>query len=162
VGILRVVGGGLAGLGLVGAGYLGTAGQDQTVRDEAGRVVEAGELGAFRIRLGDCIDLGDVTEFESVAGVPCDQPHEGEVYHAFELAGSTWPGVAVVEQQAADGCYARFQAFVGAPYETSRYDIATITPTQGTWDEFDDREVLCVVTHYDGTKKQGTARGAAI
>jgi hypothetical protein len=162
VGILRMVGGGLAGLGLVGAGYLGTAGQDDTVRDESGRVVEGGELGAFRIRLGDCIIVGAVTEFESVDGIPCDQPHEGEVYHAFNLTGSEWPGLTTVEQQAGEGCYAEFEAFVGMPYEASRYDFMTITPTEGTWDEFDDREVLCVLNNYDGSLKQGTARGTAV
>jgi Septum formation len=162
VGILRVVGGGLAGLGLVGAGYLGTAGQDETVRDEAGQVVEGGELGAFRIRLGDCIDVGDATDIESVQGIPCDQPHEAEVYHAFNLPGSEWPGDAAVDEVAADGCYASFEPFVGEPYETSRYDFRTITPSEASWDEFDDREVLCLVTNYDRTPKQGSARGTAV
>lgn len=162
MGILRVVGGGIAGLGLVGAGYLGTAGQDETVRDASGQVIEGGELGAFRIRLGDCIDLGTATEFESVRGIPCDQPHGGEVYHAFMLSGQEWPGDASIEVQAGDGCYAQFEAFIGAPYESSIYDFSVITPTQATWDEFDDREVLCVVEHYDGTPKQGTARGAGV
>lgn len=56
----RLVGGGVAGLGLVGAGSLGLAGEDNTTRDETGAVVDGGEVGAFRVRLGDC--LQDATD----------------------------------------------------------------------------------------------------
>jgi hypothetical protein len=162
MGIARIVGGGLAGLGIVGAGYLGTAGQDESVRDESGQVIQGGEVGAFRIRLGDCVNIGDVTMVESVQAVPCGQLHEAEVYYAFNLPDSAWPGDVAVEDQADAGCLAHFDDFVGLPYEASRYDYTTLMPSEQTWDEFDDREVLCFLVNYDGTLKRGSGRGAAI
>jgi hypothetical protein len=127
------------------------------------RVVEAGELGALRIRLGDCVNgLGDASVVESVQGVPCSQPHELEVYHAFNLTAASWPGEATVEHLAAEGCYRAFEGFVGHPYETSVLDFATLYPSEASWNEFHDREVLCLVGNYDGTDKTGTARGAGV
>lgn len=141
----RIIGG-IAGLGLVGASYMGVAGQDDTVRDESGTVVEGGEVGAFRIQLGDCIQDPGEGEFESVAAVPCAQPHEAEVYHAFMLRDRpTFPGTEVTFEEADLGCYEAFGRFVGQSYEYSSLDYGTITPTEVTWNELDDREVLCLI-----------------
>ncbi|MCP3987467.1 MAG: hypothetical protein GY724_00195 [Actinomycetia bacterium] len=163
MGIGRLVGGAVAGLGLVGVGYAGLGGEDNTTRDDAGSIVEEGELGAFRIRVGDCIGgaLGD--EVESVDGVPCDGPHEFEVYYAFNLpeGDGNYPGDYSVEEAASDGCYEAFEPFVGVVYEASIYGFNTLTPTEGSWDGLDDREVLCMLGNYDGTLKTGTARGSA-
>ncbi len=153
----RIIGG-IAGLGLVGASYMGVAGQDDTVRDEAGNVVTGGDVGAFRIRLGDCIQNPGEGEFESVAAVPCAQPHDSEVYHAFMLADRpTFPGMEATFAEADEGCYEAFGRFVGQTYENSTLDYATISPTEVTWNEIDDREVLCLI--YDSASlTSGTLR----
>ena len=163
MGIGRIVGGVAAGLGLVGAGYAGLGGEDNTTRDDSGAIVEEGELGAFRIRVGDCIGGGIDGEVESVDGVPCDGPHELEVYFAFNLpeGDGAYPGDTVVEDLANDGCLDAFQPFVGETYEASIYGFTTLTPTKNSWDGLDDREVLCMLGNYDGTLKTGTAKGAA-
>ncbi len=161
----RVVGGGLAGLGLVGAGYAGLAGQDDTTRDESGAVVEGGELGAFRIRLGDCFGETSGDSVESVDAVPCDQPHRYEVFAAFNLAypdSATYPGRAAVQDEADNDCLSRFAGFVGTSYEESIYGIGAITPSDGSWDEVDDREVFCVISNYDGSFKTGSAEGTGV
>jgi hypothetical protein len=152
---------GVAGMGLVGVGYSGLAGQDDTTRDTAGEVVEGGQLGAFRIRVGDC--LGDLqgSTFEAVAAVPCSQSHKYEVYAAFMIPGdgsAAFPGEASIDAAADDGCFNRFAGFVGLAFEQSIYGVFTIQPTRGSWDEVDDREVLCAIYNYDETLKQGTAR----
>ena len=163
MGLGKIVGGTVAGLGLVGLGFAGIAGQDNTTRDETGAIVEGGELGAFRIRIGDCIggEMGDLVE--SVEGVPCDQLHEFEVYHAFNIpeGDNGYPGDASIEEQAYIGCYDAFAPFVGATYEESLYGFNTLTPTKEGWEELDDREVLCLIGFYDGSLKIGTARGTA-
>jgi hypothetical protein len=154
----------VAGLGLVGLGYAGVGGQDDTTRDDSGAIVEEGELGAFRIRIGDCIggDLAD--QVESVEGVPCDGPHQLEVYYAFNLpeGDGTFPGDLAVAEQAEEGCFNAFEPFVGLNYAESIYDFTTLTPTQGSWDGLDDREVLCMIGNYDGTQKTGTARNTGL
>lgn len=161
----KMVGGAVAGLGLVGAGVagLGLAGQDDTQRDESGAVVAGGELGAFRIRLGDCfLEIPDGT-VESVDAVPCNSPHLYEVYAAFNVdgaAGAAFPGQPVLDEQSQQGCYDRFAPFVGLSYEESIFDISLLGPTQGSWDELDDREVLCLIQNVDGTLKTGSAEGS--
>src|SRR5262245_65923680 len=113
---------GAAGLGLVGVGVVkGVAGEDHTTRDDAGAVVEGGEVGAFRIRLGDCLaQIAPTGEFESVNAVPCSEPHAAEVYAAFNLLAdedAAWPGSPSISSEADEGSYIRFEPFVGVPYE---------------------------------------------
>ena len=131
----RVVAGVAAGLGLVGAGYAGLAGEDNTTRDNSGQVVEGGELGAFRIRVGDCfVDPLAGSTFEAVDAVPCTQPHMFEVYAAFNLAYGTddpFPGQSVVDDLTSDGCYTRFTPFVGLQYEESIFEIGSVVSDQG-------------------------------
>ena len=148
----------VAGLGLVGMGYAGIAGQDGTTRSEDGAITEEGELGAFRIRLGDCIEGALDGPVESVQGVPCDSPHLLETYHAFNLPDGDYPGDESVGNMADDGCYGAFEPFVGLSYEESIYGFSTLTPTRESWDGVDDREVLCLIGNYDGTQKVGSAR----
>ncbi len=162
----RVVAGVAAGLGLVGVGYAGLAGEDNTTRDNSGEVVEGGELGAFRIRVGDCfVDPLDGSTIEAVDAVPCTQPHMFEVYAAFNLAYDTddpYPGQSVVHELTDDGCYGRFIEFVGLEYEESSFEFGAVYPTKDSWDELDDREVLCVISNYDGSMKTGTAQNARL
>ena len=164
MGIGRIVAGGaVAGLGLVGVGYTGLAGQDDTTRSDTGAIVEGGELGAFRIRVGDCLAASADGEFESIEGIPCSEPHADEVYHAFNLAegDGSWPGDSQVADEADLGCYNAFAPFVGLDYESSVYGYSTISPTEGSWNGLDDREVLCLIGNYDGTSKTGSARNTA-
>lgn len=162
MGIGRMVGTAVVGLGLVGAGYTGLGGQDETTRNDDGSITESGEVGAFRIQLGDCINGAMTGLVESVEGVPCSTPHDAEVYHAFLLPDGVYPGDASVGESASNGCYNAFEPFVGHEYATSIYDISSLSPTQESWDGLRDREVLCLMVNYDGTKKTGSARGTGI
>lgn len=163
MGLGRIVGGTVAGLGLVGLGYTGLAGQDDTTRDESGAIVAEGEIGAFRIRLGDCLNGGATGLIESLDGVPCSQSHDLEVYHAFNLGegDGTFPGEDEVASEADQGCFEAFEPFVGESYEDSVYGFSAMTPTEGSWDGLDDREVLCLLGNYDDTPKTGSAEGTA-
>lgn len=157
-----VAGAGAAGLGLVGVGYAGLAGEDNTTRDESGAVVDGGEVGAFRIRLGDCLLAAPDGDFESIEAVPCEQSHQNEVYAAFNLPfpdSAAFPGRDAVGAAADEGCLERFEPFVGVEYQVSEFGISSITPSEGSWTEVDDREVLCLISEYDGTPKTGSARG---
>lgn len=161
----RLVGGviaGAAGLGVVGAGVVtGIAGEDHSTRDDSGAVVESGEVGAFRIRVGDCLAAIALGVIESVDAVPCSEPHASEVYGAFNILTpeeAAFPGTASINAQADDGCYSRFAGFVGFPYERSVYETSSITPTKDSWEQLHDREVLCLVFMTDNSLMTGSAK----
>ena len=159
----KIVGGvAVAGLGLVGVGYAGVGGEDNTVRDDGGTIVDGGEIGAFRIQVGDC--LGDIAsgEFESAQGLPCDQPHQYEVYFAFNMPDGDFPGDTSVATEGDERCFQQFETFVGQTYEESIYGFTSLLPTAESWDALDDREILCLIGNYDETQKTGSARGTGL
>ena len=148
---IRAIGGTVAGLGLVGAGVagLGLAGEDNSTRNEAGQVVVAGDVGAFRIRVGDCLPAVAPGEFESVRAVPCSQPHVLEVVGAFNLPygdDAAFIGQAAMDPHIYVQCPAEFARYVGISWEYSQYYLGFITPSAESWAELDDREVLCTAT----------------
>lgn len=160
-----MAGAGAAGLGLVGVGVAGIAGEDNSTRDDSGAIVEGGEVGAFRIRLGDCFGETFGSTIEKVDAVPCDQSHYYEVYAAFNLpygGDADFPGRIAVDDEADQGCLDRFEPFVGLDYASSIYGIGAITPSAEGWAEVGDREVLCVISNFDGTPKTGTARDTGV
>lgn len=162
----RGVIGTIAGLGLVGAGVagLGAAGEDNTTRDSNGMVVEGGELGAFRIRVGDCLLGVTPGQFEAAPAVPCAEPHIYEVIGAFNVnadQGAPFPGQAALDRES-EACIAGFSGYVGISYYDSVLELSSITPTEGSWQELDDREILCIVSAPGQKLFSGTVRGAMV
>ena len=126
-------------------------------RDDSGAIVRGGEIGAGDLEIGDCFN-GRATEVETVAAVPCSDPHDFELYHVYDLDYDEFPGADVIEVEWLRGCLLTFEAFVGTPFDESKLDISGIFPQEGTWNELGDREVLCSVTALDGSPLSGSAR----
>ena len=79
------------------------------------------------------LDSGDVTTVEAV---PCDEPHDNEVYDKFDLEGDDFPGAAEVQQQGQEACLGeRFEQYVGVSYQQSIYGAGPITSSEQTWEE---------------------------
>jgi hypothetical protein len=140
-----------------------TATACQAERDAEGDIVGAGTLAADELGVGDCFDDGaateEVVEIADVPAVPCDEPHDNEVFHAFELEGDELPADAEIEARVDQECVPAFDLFVGTAYETSELDLFAIWPTAGSWDG-GDREVLCAVYAMDQSKLEGTVAGS--
>lgn len=127
---------------------------DDTTRNAQNEIVEAGGLGAFSIEVGDCLNLpSELGELQSVEGVPCNQAHSAQAYAVFNLVGfgDTFPGDVAFAEQADIGCYERFEGFVGIPYEESELYVLPLVPTEGSWVELDDREIVCLLVPEEGT-----------
>jgi hypothetical protein len=102
----------------------------------------------FSLEVGQCFQLpeGEPEQVTDVEVVDCDQPHENEVFHTFELEGERFPGQEAATAAAEEACYgAAFEDYIGQPYETSQVEVFSITPTRTSWEEADDREVVCAV-----------------
>ena len=121
---------------------------DSSERDESGEIVEGGDLGVFAVQVGDCVNLPDASDdgvgsFESVS---CNEAHDGEIYELFDLSGGDeFPGNEAIEPEAQQGCLDAFEPFVGIAYEDSQFFFTFLPPSEQSWEEIDDREVICLV-----------------
>ncbi len=140
-----------ASLLLAGCGESAT---DETTRDDSGAVASAGTLGVEKLRVGDCLDVGDLStkaegEVEAFTGVPCTEPHQAEVFlvdKAFYAdQPETYPGEAAIGEAADDGCFEAFEGYTGKPFtEDSEIEWVSITPTAETWID-NDRTLVCAL-----------------
>jgi len=127
---------------------------DQTTRDETGAIVEEGDLGVFAVQEGDCINIPSATnEISTFTGVACTEPHDGQVFAAFDYEADAFPGSATLQAAADEGCVERFETFIGVAYVESIYYMQTFIPTEDGWDTIDDREILCVVVPESGSEQ---------
>ena len=126
-------------------------------RNADGAIMTAGAVNAFEVRVGDCFDdeAFESTEVSELPGVPCADPHDNEVYATFDIEGD-WPGEDVVEELAFEGCYDRFAQAIGRSYEDSVIDYTAIYPSKGSWNQMNDREVICVGYHMEFEKLTGS------
>lgn len=114
----------------------------------------------FSLEVGDCFQYpegqDEVTELEVV---DCDELHDSEVIHTFELGGDDYPDEAELIAAIDEACFgAPFEAYIGAAYGETEVDVYPIRPTPGSWDRADDREVVCAA-YVPGETLDGSLQG---
>ena len=137
-------------------------------RDDSGNIISEGQIDAFAMRVGDCFDdTQDIfgagpagAEVQDLPGLPCSDPHDNEVYAVFDVSFATFPGDQAMLDVATDGCFKRFAGFVGRSFDESILDILPIYPTDASWSQLNDREIICAVYHIDGKKLTGSVKGS--
>jgi hypothetical protein len=137
--------------------------------DESAETVDT-----FDVKTGDCIlypkeqqqaleQATAATEAPmDVETVPCDRPHDSEVYAIFDLPDGDFPGEEEVIAAADEGCFNEFEPFVGNSYDNSVLDIEYFFPSQESWSFDGDRQVTCMVYHLEGEPLVGSARESAL
>ena len=122
-----------------------------------------GEGNVFDLAEGDCYNYDESEEVTDVDFVPCDEPHQREVYAVLSFSESTglpFPGSTRVSDVAFDLCLERFGEFVGRPYSDSLLDVETFVPTRDSWEDIDDREVTCSLYDLEEFYMEGSMRGS--
>lgn len=140
-----------------------------SVTTSTARSSEAELTAITDIDEGDCFDtqVSESSLIRAVWKVPCSEPHDYEVYAAFDYEGDieyrqpAYPGQAAVQDQAEQRCYERFEPFVGTRWTISALDIRTWWPSETSWTER-DRRIICAVTSTDRSPLVGSQEGAAI
>ena len=111
-----------------------------------------------RIGVGDCYDDPPTDEVARFDVVPCDQPHDNEVFHVFDAPGGRYPGrEGLLDLSAVECRGGAFSDYVGASLDDSDLRVFQVLPTRQTWDR-GDREVVCVLYAPGGRKITGSAR----
>ena len=152
----------LGALALTGCSVIDSiAPKEQAVRDDkTSEVTEAGQADVFTVSVGDCFNDVSEQEISEVPAVPCDQPHDYEAYHAFDIAGDEFPGDEAVTSQADDGCSAAFTDFNGLSYDESTLYLGYLQPTEESWTGQNDHEVVCYI-YEENLQTTGSLKGAA-
>jgi hypothetical protein len=115
------------------------------------------------IAVGDCMDIPEDDEFSSIDPIDCADPHDLEVFAVIDMGavsgeyavGATFPGGDSLYFAALDECVGQpFTSFVGSPFESIDSTetvlwVDAFTPTIEGWEEFNDREVQCVLLQLD-------------
>lgn len=128
--------------------------QDTTERNEDGEIEEEGTIGVFAFEEGDCILLPDTsgtTAESSYDAVPCDEPHDVQVFGLFDIDGDEFPGQSAVADEAAERCQGDEwdDAFDIAYLDDPDHGTLNLSPSADTWEQ-GDREVVCLVARIDG------------
>ena len=131
-----------------------------------GRPPGAVDTGLAELAAGDCFDTIDDPAVSDLAvwTLDCEMPHSYEVYDVVAYEGdgagrgTSYPGVATVQDWSEQACYDRFEAFVGVRWTISELDIAVWWPSEESWARA-DRTVICAVTSDTGDELTGTQRG---
>lgn len=139
----------------------GLLGGDTPVRDaDSAEITEGGDLDVFTLALGDCFNDTAETQVSELPVVPCSDPHDNEVYYEHEMPDGEYPGDEAISAAAEENCAAQFEPFVGIAYDASVFEYNYLTPTTGSWEDYGDRLIQCIV--YDPSAQvQGTLQGAA-
>lgn len=127
-----------------------TVGCGTTVRSPAGQVTASATADPFQVKLGDCTgDLG-TGSVNTITFVPCNQEHYWEAYASVEMTEPTYPGDSVAGEEADQLCGDRFIDWVGKSKDDSQYDYTYLYPTQDTWTQAHDREIVCLAGSEEG------------
>jgi Septum formation len=113
----------------------------------------------FRLHPGQCFNSLP----NGIAGahaVPCRQPHDGEIYGEFRVAGQSWPGAAALGEQARQGCQSRLGGYLNPQLDTSGMADSYAYPNEGAW-QAGVRSVICEIRSTQG-KLTGSVRAAGV
>lgn len=87
----------------------------------------------FTMRPGQCLNSAP-NGIDHAVRVPCRQAHEGEIFGAFAVPSTRWPGTRALAAQAHAGCLSRLSSYINPQLSTAGLTLAYLYPNQGAWD----------------------------
>lgn len=106
------------------------------------------------LQVGDCISQTVIIdEIPTLPEVPCDEPHEREVFASFPPPGP-YPGELVAPEGVHEHCEELFLAYAPA-YATREFTVAYVLPSEEQWST-PGYVMICMAT--DFTMRTGSLR----
>ncbi len=123
------------------------------------------QVSTYVPSIGDCFDNRTVgtgaTATMIVLVLPCALPHQNEVFEVLQYPVTpAFPGTGVLEAYAKTLCVGAFEAYVGKPYETSKFGLAYQLPTEQAWGNGIHHAVGCLLVDANGGRLVGSARNS--
>ena len=129
---------------------------------------EPTSVSVFQVQPGQCFTApGEIkAELSDLSSVPCTQPHRQEAYAvvAYQapdgVDGSLYPGDATLTSFAQGACAQKFAGYVGVSYLDSSLYFTYLLPSARSWEQGDDRSVLCFVISTGTAELTASAKGS--
>jgi Septum formation len=120
------------------------------------------EVAANDLEVGDCIVDEDTLNSTDVEGIDCEEDHVFELIGKFDVDDGDFPGDDELSTQGQERCTGDiFEEYVGVPYVESAEVYATpVPPSEETWNEADDRTILCVAHTQDLASTTGSVENS--
>lgn len=128
--------------------FLVTGCASDTIRNDAGEVVSAGDWSVFDVRPGDCIKDGVAGDKDMVPLIPCDEPHPAEVFSLVSAPQTTYPGQGELAAFSDQSCLAALSDLLGDIPDDLAFSF--LMPTEETWVNNDDRAIVCLLVFPSG------------
>lgn len=101
---------------------------------------------AVDLEVGECLDSDDLDsdEISRVTTLDCEEPHDVEIFGKHELSDGAFPGMSTIQEVGEEECRDQFFSFMGEDAVASGAQYSYLSPSEKTWDDADDRTVLCM------------------
>ncbi len=110
-------------------------------------VVTYRPAAVFGLRPGQCVNSGsDALKFTVLS---CARPHDAEVFAAFSLPATAWPGASAVQVDAGNGCANRLDSYIDPQLAAASLTQEYVYPNQAAW-QAGERTVVCEVSAVSG------------
>lgn len=97
---------------------------------------------------------------EVVLKLDCNLPHSNEIFGTIDLPVKDHPGDPFMKELGMKECPKQFKVYVGAPYETSRWEMGYYFPPASSWGQSNKHVIGCYL--YDpGKKLEGSKKASA-
>ena len=126
---------------------------------------ESGDSGdvvtANNLEDGDCVVDETTLTSSTVTPIDCSQPHVFELIGRFDVADGPFPGADQLNSQGQTRCTGQiFEDYVGIPYAQSVTYASALPPSQETWEQANDRTILCFAHTSDQSPTTGSVRNS--
>ncbi|MGK0275563.1 MAG: hypothetical protein ACI9N0_001949 [Ilumatobacter sp.] len=140
---------------MVGIASACSGSDDEVVKPQP--VLDVGDGG-----VGTCLAF-DVTTSASVTELPkvdnCTVEHSHEIFAVVDSTAEVYPGFEQLEEEAQASCITGFQEYVGiSPFDSELF-YSWLVPTLDTWENDNDREIICVAGSADGRPLTESIKG---
>lgn len=120
------------------------------------------KVAANDLAVGDCIKDEDTLNSADVESIDCSDDHVFELIGKFDVDDGDYPGADELTSQGTERCQGDlFEQYVGVPYvESAEVYADPVPPSEETWNDADDRTILCVAHTQDLSTTTGSVKNS--